>query len=70
MHIQDYKAAHSMPFLGTTIKLHMHSLIQDKACLWWQAYLVQGSFGAVHGIQVDWLIWLILSLACDTTCKV
>ena len=59
IYIQDYKATHSMPFLGATVKLHIHSLAQDKMCLWWQTNLAQGSLRTVYGVQIDWLVWLI-----------
>ena len=53
---QDNKATHGMPFLGPSIKVYMHSLYQHKACLWQQIHLAQGSLGAVHSVQVHWLI--------------
>ena len=37
--VQDNKSARGVPFLGSTVKLHMHRLAQNKACLWWQTHL-------------------------------
>ena len=54
--IQDYETAHGVPFLGATVKLNMHSLARDRAYLWWQTHLAQGSLNAVHGVQVYQLI--------------
>ena len=51
-----------MPFLGASIKLHLHSLAQDKVYLWWQTRFVQGGLGTMHSIQVNQLIRLILPL--------
>ena len=34
IHVQNHKS-----FLGTTIKLHMHHISWDKACLKWQTHL-------------------------------
>ena len=39
IHVQDHESAHGIPFLGSTVKLHMHHLAQDKACLRWQTHL-------------------------------
>ena len=30
--VQDYKPTHSMPFLGSAIKLHMHHFARNKVC--------------------------------------
>ena len=63
IYIQD---GHSLgvPFLRATIKLHMYHCAWNKACLWQQAHLAQGSFSSVHGIQVHQTICPIPPFAC------
>ena len=65
-----------MPFLGATIKLHMHSLAQPKICLWWQTEAAQGNFDTIYSVQIHWLIqlvqfiWLILPFTHGATWEV
>ena len=61
-----------MLFLGASIKLHitLHSLAQDKMHLWRQNHIAQGSLCAVHGVEIYWLVQIILPLAHSAACKV
>ena len=70
IYMQNNEPTHSTPFLGATIKLHMHSFAWDKACLWWQTHFSRGNLSAVRSVQVYWPIWLGLPLTLGAACEV